>query len=207
MSGRARAAAGAAPRSRFDEPLCAAAGTGSAAPGSVLLCMSQPMCIVLGQRIVLGATDPAQCAQHNAAVHQPAHARAARHARGRSAQHGIHCRRPCQLSSTPQENPRVPFMRQGAGRDGRHRCILPVTIPNDQAHPKKALACPSCGRALRATDGTDHAVLGRVLVSFANPAKLDAQRTKATARTAGAAGRAGALAWPRLVGRHARLRA
>lgn len=41
-------------------------------------------------------------------------------------------------------------------------------------------------------DGTDHSVLGRVLVSFANPAKPDAQRTKAAGRGAGgAAGRAG----------------
>ena len=43
----------------------------------------------------------------------------------------------------------------------------------------------SFGRALRATDGTEHNVLGRVLVSFANPAKHDALRTKATPRAAG----------------------
>ncbi|KAK9845951.1 hypothetical protein WJX81_006763 [Elliptochloris bilobata] len=46
--------------------------------------------------------------------------------------------------------------------------------------------------ALRATDGVDHSVLGRVLVSFANPAKLDAQRAKATPRAAG--GAAGGMA-------------
>ena len=45
------------------------------------------------------------------------------------------------------------------------------------------------GRALRATDGIEHSALGRVLVSFANPAKVDAQRTKATPRAAGAAAR------------------
>lgn len=54
------------------------------------------------------------------------------------------------------------------------------------------------GRALRATDGIEHSALGRVLVSFANPAKVDAQRTKATPRAAGAAARpvAGAARLP-----------